>query len=75
MINPENVHPCRCISVAEDFFILSNSADPYEMPISAAFYLGLHYKPNYPFMGAQWLSGSDRGAACLSLTGITVLCP
>ena len=26
-------------------------------------------------MGAQWLSGRDRGAAGSSLTGVTTLCP
>ena len=65
----------RCISVAEDCFILANSADPYEMGINEAFHSGLHYLPNYPFMGAQWLIGNDRGAVGSSPTSVTVLCP
>ena len=31
-------------------FVLANSADPDEMPHDAAFHLGLHCLPNYPFM-------------------------
>ena len=34
-------------------FILANSADPDEMPHYAAFHLGLHCLPKYPFEGFQ----------------------
>ena len=35
-------------------FILANSADPDEMQHYAAFHLGLHYLPNYPFRGFRY---------------------
>ena len=34
-------------------FILANSADPDEMPHYAAFHLGLHCLPKYPFEDFQ----------------------
>ena len=34
-------------------FVLANSADPDEMPHYAAFHLGLHCLPKYPFTGPQ----------------------
>ena len=40
----------RCTSVSEDFFILTNSADPDEMPCYVVFHLGLHCLPNYLLM-------------------------
>ena len=33
-------------------FILANSSDTDEMPHHAAFHLGLHCLPKYPFMGS-----------------------
>ena len=33
----------------EIVFILANRADPDEMPLYAAFHLGLHCLPKYPF--------------------------
>ena len=39
-------------SVAEDFVIFSNSADPSEMPHNnVAFHLGLHWLTTYTFLG------------------------
>ena len=32
-------------------FVLANNADPDEMPHYAAFHLGLHCSPKYPFWG------------------------
>ena len=40
----------NCISLKIDF-VLANSADPDEMPHYAAFHLGLHCWPKYPFRG------------------------
>ena len=37
------------ISFSEDLFCVANNADPDEMPHNAAFHLGLHCLPNYPF--------------------------
>ena len=37
--------------------ILANSADPDEMQHDAAFHLGLHYLPKYPFSGFQYTQG------------------
>ena len=42
-----------CISVAEDWFYLKNSAYPDEMPPYAAFHLGLHCLTKYLFIGIQ----------------------
>ena len=39
------------------FLVLANSADPDEMQHYAAFHLGQHCLPNYPFSG---LGGSSR---------------
>ena len=36
------------------FLILANSADPDEMQHNAAFHLGLHCLPKYPFRGLQY---------------------
>ena len=41
---------------SEDNFVLANSADPDEMQHNAAFHLGLHFLPKYPF----WVSGLHR---------------
>ena len=41
------------ISVPENGFILANSTDPDEMLPYAAFHLGLHCLPKYPFTGIQ----------------------
>ena len=38
-------------------FILTNSADPDEMPY-AAFHLGLHFLPKYLFNGIQNVKGN-----------------
>ena len=38
-----------CNSVHDDCFILAKSADPDKMPHYAAFRLGLHCLPKYPF--------------------------
>ena len=38
-------------------FVLANSADPDEMPQCAAFHLGLHCLPKYPFKGFQFSKG------------------
>ena len=43
------------ISFSEDRFVLANSADPDEMPHHAAFHLGLHCLPKYPFR-CLWFS-------------------
>ena len=73
-------------------FILANSdcVDPDEMPQFAAFHLGLHYLPQYPFRvsSIQSLKGEssgsvaivecltqDRGVAGSNLTSVTGLCP
>ena len=37
--------------------ILANSAEPDEMQHDAAFHLGLHYLPNYPFTGLHDTKG------------------
>ena len=37
--------------------ILANSADPDEMQHYAAFHLGLHCLPKYPFGGFQYTKG------------------
>ena len=37
--------------------ILANSADPDEMQHHAAFHLGLHCLPKYPFRGFQYTKG------------------
>ena len=37
--------------------ILANSADPDEMQHLAAFHLGLHCLPKYPFRGFQYTKG------------------
>ena len=39
------------------FFILTNSVDPDEMPHYAAFHLGLHCMPKYPFRGFLYTNG------------------
>ena len=38
-------------------FILGNSVDPDEMQHYAAFHLGLHCLPKYPFRGFQYTRG------------------
>ena len=38
------------------FFILANSAYPYEMPQLAVFHQGLHFLLKYPFIGFQYVS-------------------
>ena len=38
-------------------FVLSNSADPDEMPQFVAFHQGLHCLPKYPFRGSQSTEG------------------
>ena len=38
-------------------FILVNSSDPDEMQHYAAFHLGLHCLPKYPFRGFQYTKG------------------
>ena len=38
-------------------FIRANSAGPDEMPQNAAFHLGLHFLPKYPFSGFQHAKG------------------
>ena len=40
-------------TVAEDYFILANSADTDEMQPKVAFHLGLHFLPKYLFTGIQ----------------------
>ena len=40
-----------CFSVPESCFNLSKSVDLDEMPHFAAFHLGLHFLPKYPFRG------------------------
>ena len=40
----------KCISFYENPFSV-NSVDPDEMPHKAAFHLGLHCFPKYPFRG------------------------
>ena len=47
-------------------FILANSADTDEMPHHAAFHLGLHCLPKYPFMGSgpKSVKGAVRFAVC-----------
>ena len=42
------------------FIILANSAGPDEMQHDAAFHLGLHCLPKYPFRGFQY----TRGLSC-----------
>ena len=42
-----------CISVPEDLFILANSENHDEMSAYAAFHLGVHCLPKYPFTGFQ----------------------
>ena len=37
--------------------ILANIADPDEMQYDAAFHLGLHCLPKYPFSGFQYIKG------------------
>ena len=37
--------------------ILANSADPDEMQHNAAFHLGFHCVPEYPFRGFQYTKG------------------
>ena len=39
----------KCVSVIEDCFILSNSADPNEMPPYAAFQMDFHCLQKYLF--------------------------
>ena len=46
-----------CISVHENYLFLANSADPDEMQHYAAFHLGLHCLPNFPFGGFQYTKG------------------
>ena len=42
----------NCISLSEDRFCLkANIVDPDEMPHNAAFHMGDHCLPLYPFMG------------------------
>ena len=38
-------------------FVLANSVDPGEMPPCAAFHLGLHSLPRYPFRGSRSTKG------------------
>ena len=47
----------KCISVLEHFFILENSADPDQMQMNVAFYLGLHSLQKYPFWSFQYTKG------------------
>ena len=46
-----------CISVIDVVLILANSEDPDEMQHYAAFHLGLHCLPKYPFRGFQYAKG------------------
>ena len=39
------------------YFVLASSADPDEMPHDAAFLLGLHCLPNFPFRGFWYTKG------------------
>ena len=45
------------ISVPEGCSILANSADPDEMQHDAAFHLGLHCLPKYPFRVSSIIKG------------------
>ena len=47
----------QCISVSKFFLILANSADPDEIQHDAAFHLGLHCLPTYPFRGFLYTKG------------------
>ena len=48
-------------------FVLTDSAYPDEMSHSAAFYLGLHCLPKYPFRGLLVFKGL-KGTATLMIT-------
>ena len=48
-------------------FVLTNGADPDEMPLYAAFHLGLHRLQKYPCMGFQSTKGNDGSSLVLSL--------
>ena len=48
---------CSGISGPEDFFILTNSVDPDEMPHFMAFHLGLLCLLKHPLMGLQYTKG------------------
>ena len=41
-------------SKVTDYAALTNSADPDEMQYNAAFHLGLHCLPKYPFRGFRY---------------------
>ena len=41
----------------EIILIIANSGDPDEMQHCAAFHLGLHCLPKYPFRGLQYTKG------------------
>ena len=45
------------ISFSDDQFFLANSSDPDEMPLNAAFHLGLHCLLKYAFSGFWSLKG------------------
>ena len=45
------------IFMSRSFFALTNSVDPDEMPHYAAFHLGLHCLPKYPFRGFLYTKG------------------
>ena len=46
-----------CISVTEGCFNFGTSADSDEMQHYAAFHLGLHCLPKYPFRSFQYVNG------------------
>ena len=48
-------HRFPCISFSEDHFGIANSVDPDEMPLNAAFHLGLHCLPMYVFRSHKGL--------------------
>ena len=43
-----------CISISEHCLNIANSADPDKMQHYAAFHMGLHCLPQYPFRGFQY---------------------
>ena len=54
MFNPFHSNGLSCTVWNCPFrIILANSADPDEMPLNAAFHLGLHCLPNYLYTGNQ----------------------
>ena len=49
--------------------ILTNSEDPGEMQHYAAFHLGLHCLPKYPFRGFQYTNGSFLFRSMMQMVG------